>query len=132
MRSKQQEHRDADGQTADRIQCDIDNSRTTEAGGRQIIIDTSTEDISQDFDLLIFDIRGLIFCTDGNQQSLCAVQNPVTVVVAELILMCPTIAELSKLTDQTSFHHSEFVSKDRIPLVPHHAERGVGVPFAIL
>ena len=73
------------------------------------------------------DVGGLIG-GDGGQQALHAVECAVGVVATEGLLVGPLVAHVAELADNAPLGRAERAVEDLVPLVPHHAYEGLGVP----
>ena len=73
---------------------------------------------------------GSFRCGDGSQEPADAVEGPVGVVAAEVVLMGPLVAHFAQLADEAAFAVAQRAGKDMVPLVPHDGQESPGRPSA--
>ena len=126
------DHLSDNGDAADGIHADGPPLVLQIVAASLLFVDFIGELPFQQFLLGIVDFLREFVATDGGEQAGDTVEHAVGIVEIELSLMGPAVAEFSQFTDKRTFVMSQVLAKDGVPLVPHHGERGMGIPNEFL
>lgn len=121
------EQPDEDGATH-QVDKGNDPALTIILGFARCCVDCFSEFVTQQLELQFADHTN-VGSADSGKKSLHTVQQPVGIIEIELALMSPSIAEGSELGNETSLKQIQFPTEDSVPLVPHHGQECVSIPF---
>ena len=87
------------------------------------IADLFIEAHTQQFLPLPFNLAGQLASRDGGEQALDTIQGTVGIIGAEGFLVRPFVAYFAQFADQGPFDMTQHISKDHLPLIPHHHQQ---------